>query len=386
MTSIESKLDSLLDVYRQVLQKGPSALALSTLPLFELDHHQHHSSDYQTSCQRGESMGGVGGGGGGNGTKLPRGLRLILAPTTDDDLPPDSAPPSYPPSTASLTPSPLLPPDSPYPSLTTPNGTSKRAHFPDFPPPPPSSTAGFTLQLPLPMHPGRPRRPASNLEEDAGHDDDDEREEDEEEGRALCPSVVLECDGDDRGSGVTEANPAPGSVQRRGRGTAPELKDKSAWRRHLSLEVNSVLLLSSSSPEEQTSPSSDWGCGRGKSLSAHNLSLPSPAAAAPRVPTLSSALSNSSSSQGSSRGGGAGRLQASARHDVNNWGETELFIGECKLGPPDERFGFLGQGANFLSLPSEPATSSSDLLRTDEEEGSTSSVESLSQPPHIELT
>uniref|UniRef100_A0A8D3DBN4 Potassium voltage-gated channel subfamily Q member 5 n=1 Tax=Scophthalmus maximus TaxID=52904 RepID=A0A8D3DBN4_SCOMX len=49
VTSIESKLDSLLDVYRQVLQKGPSALALSSLPLFELDSHQHHNSDYQTS-------------------------------------------------------------------------------------------------------------------------------------------------------------------------------------------------------------------------------------------------------------------------------------------------------------------------------------------------
>uniref|UniRef100_H3C9M9 Potassium voltage-gated channel, KQT-like subfamily, member 5a n=1 Tax=Tetraodon nigroviridis TaxID=99883 RepID=H3C9M9_TETNG len=33
VSSIESKLDSLLDVYRQVLQKGPSALTLSSLPL-----------------------------------------------------------------------------------------------------------------------------------------------------------------------------------------------------------------------------------------------------------------------------------------------------------------------------------------------------------------
>uniref|UniRef100_A0A8C2LBK0 Potassium voltage-gated channel, KQT-like subfamily, member 5a n=1 Tax=Cyprinus carpio TaxID=7962 RepID=A0A8C2LBK0_CYPCA len=44
--SIESKLDSLLDIYRQVLQKGSSSmLGLSALPLFELDQ----TSDYQSS-------------------------------------------------------------------------------------------------------------------------------------------------------------------------------------------------------------------------------------------------------------------------------------------------------------------------------------------------
>uniref|UniRef100_A0A8C5CV80 Potassium voltage-gated channel, KQT-like subfamily, member 5b n=1 Tax=Gadus morhua TaxID=8049 RepID=A0A8C5CV80_GADMO len=46
VTSIESKLDSLLDIYRHVLNKGPSsALALSSLPLFELEQ----TSDYQSS-------------------------------------------------------------------------------------------------------------------------------------------------------------------------------------------------------------------------------------------------------------------------------------------------------------------------------------------------
>uniref|UniRef100_A0A8C2HSV9 Potassium voltage-gated channel, KQT-like subfamily, member 5a n=1 Tax=Cyprinus carpio TaxID=7962 RepID=A0A8C2HSV9_CYPCA len=44
--SIESKLDSLLDIYRQVLHKGSSSmLGLSALPLFELDQ----TSDYQSS-------------------------------------------------------------------------------------------------------------------------------------------------------------------------------------------------------------------------------------------------------------------------------------------------------------------------------------------------
>uniref|UniRef100_A0A3B5AEF6 Potassium voltage-gated channel subfamily KQT member 5-like n=1 Tax=Stegastes partitus TaxID=144197 RepID=A0A3B5AEF6_9TELE len=44
--SIESKLDSLLDIYRQVLRKGSSsALTLSSLPLFELEQ----TSDYNSS-------------------------------------------------------------------------------------------------------------------------------------------------------------------------------------------------------------------------------------------------------------------------------------------------------------------------------------------------
>uniref|UniRef100_A0A8C9Z538 Potassium voltage-gated channel, KQT-like subfamily, member 5b n=1 Tax=Sander lucioperca TaxID=283035 RepID=A0A8C9Z538_SANLU len=44
--SIESKLDSLLDIYRQVLRKGSSsALTLSSLPLFELEQ----TSDYHSS-------------------------------------------------------------------------------------------------------------------------------------------------------------------------------------------------------------------------------------------------------------------------------------------------------------------------------------------------
>ncbi|KAE8281050.1 Potassium voltage-gated channel subfamily KQT member 5 [Larimichthys crocea] len=79
VTSIESKLDSLLDVYRQVLQKGPSALTLSSLPLFELDNHQHHNSDYQTSIigrDLPSPQGGdpVGGGGDNN-----RGIRRSLS-------------------------------------------------------------------------------------------------------------------------------------------------------------------------------------------------------------------------------------------------------------------------------------------------------------------
>ncbi|XP_035610175.2 potassium voltage-gated channel subfamily KQT member 5 isoform X2 [Oncorhynchus keta] len=103
VTSIESKLDSLLDVYRQ----GSSALTLSSLPLFELEHQ---TSDYQSSIlskdlPSGSHLGGEcvrghpGEGGGGisrstTGDHLSRGLQLILAPS---ELALNTCPPTLPP-------------------------------------------------------------------------------------------------------------------------------------------------------------------------------------------------------------------------------------------------------------------------------------------------
>ncbi|XP_010773701.1 potassium voltage-gated channel subfamily KQT member 5-like isoform X1 [Notothenia coriiceps] len=338
VTSIESKLDSLLDVYRQVLQKGPTALTLSSLPLFELDNHQHLNSDYQTSVIRPSSPQGgnlVGGGGENRGglrrslSANPRGLRLILAPS-DDDGPPDSAPPSYPPSTASLSPSPLLPPDSPYPTLVTPNGTSKRAHFPDLPPPPPSS-GGFTLRLPPLLHPSHLRCSTDPLPDEMT----DVLPLDE---GSLGPSVVL-------GSSV--------DAEQEGDGGAGVQSQEGVWRRNMSLEVNPLLLLSSS-PDERPS---DWG----GSLSVHNLSQP----LSNHNPGLSSALNNSNGSSNGSRHG-------NAHADLSNWDGTELLISECKIEPAEEHF-------NFLSQEPDP----SDLLQTTEEEAPP--PEFLSQSPHIHL-
>uniref|UniRef100_A0A3Q4MLW4 Potassium voltage-gated channel, KQT-like subfamily, member 5a n=1 Tax=Neolamprologus brichardi TaxID=32507 RepID=A0A3Q4MLW4_NEOBR len=316
VTSIESKLDSLLDIYRQVLQKGPSALTLSSLPLFELEN-QHHNSDYPTSIigrdlpshQGGEPVGSGGHNSGGMRRSLnpnPRGLRLILAPA-DDDAPPDSAPPSYPPSTASLSPSPLLPPDSPYPTLVTTNGTPKKAHFPDLPPPP-SSTGNFTLQLPPMVHPSHLRCPADPISDDLT---DGVAVDEESSG----PSVVVGCDVD--------------SDQEDGR-------------------------------------ASDWEGGLGKSISVQNLSQP----LTNRAPGLSSALNNSSSSNGSER--------STANDDLNNWDNTELFIRECKLQTSEEHFDFLSQG---------PGSSTSDLLKTVEEAAPhpKGKSEFLSQSSHIQL-
>ncbi|XP_067369798.1 potassium voltage-gated channel subfamily KQT member 5 isoform X2 [Channa argus] len=361
VTSIESKLDSLLDVYRQVLQKGPSALTLSSLPLFELDNHQHRNSDFQTSIigrdlPSPQGSDPVRSGGDNNGcirrslSSNPRGLRLILPPA-DDDGPPDSAPPSYPPSTASLSPSPLLPPDSPYPTLVTPSVTSKRANYPDLPPPP-SSTGGFTLQLPPIVHPSHLRCQTDI----APNNMTDEVAPDEE---TLGPSVVVGASVDDDLEGVSEAGSGQEKVQPRRK---PGLKSEEVWRKHLSLEVNPLLLLSSNTDGRP----SDWEGSLGKSLSVHNLSQP----LTNRATSFSSVLNNSSSSNGSDRG--------NAHGDLSNWDETELFINECKLESAEEHFNFLSQG---------PDSSPSDLLQTVEEADThpKGNSEFLSQSPHIQL-
>ena len=339
-------MDSLLDIYRQVLQKGPSALTLSSLPLFELESHQHHNSDYSASSREGDpnrSRGDNSSGMHRSHSANPRGLRLILAPA-DDDAPPDSAPPSYPPSTASLSPSPLLPPDSPYPTLVT---SSKKALFPDLPPPPPS-TGSFTLQLPPMVHPSHLRCPTDLVSDDMA----DGLAVDE---GSLGPSVVVGGSIDDDQEGDSEAGTVQGSVLLREK---PALKSEGVWRRHLSLEVNPLLLLSSS---PQSRPS-DWGGSLGKSLSVHNLSQPG----------LSSALNNSTSSNGSEGGNGHG--------DLSNWEGTDLLISECKLEPANEHFNFLSQ---------EPDSSPTDILQTVEEavpQGNPKeNSEFLSQSSHIQL-
>uniref|UniRef100_A0A671L4I7 Potassium voltage-gated channel subfamily KQT member 5-like n=1 Tax=Sinocyclocheilus anshuiensis TaxID=1608454 RepID=A0A671L4I7_9TELE len=127
--SIESKLDSLLDIYRQVLQKGSSSmLGLSALPLFELDQTSDyqssiHSKDLSSSSQlTGSSVSRPG------SSNLHRGLHLALAPS---EL---NLGTGYPHSASSFSPSPLLnnqpsSPDSFYPAspppILTPNNLSR---------------------------------------------------------------------------------------------------------------------------------------------------------------------------------------------------------------------------------------------------------------------
>lgn len=171
---------------------------------------------------------------------------------------------------------------------------------------------------------------------------------------SLGPSVVVGSGEDVAQEGDSEA----GGVQLR---ETPGLKPEEDWTRHMSLEVNPLLLLSSS-PDETPS---DWGSSLGKSLSVHNLSQPLTS----RAPGPSSSLNNSSSSNSSERGNAHGVL--------GNWDGAELFISECKLEPEAEHFNFLSQGS----------AGPSDLLQTVEEAPPhpKGNSEFLNQSPHIQL-
>lgn len=173
------------------------------------------------------------------------------------------------------------------------------------------------------------------------------------------PSVVVGCGVDSDQEGDNEAAFGQGTVQLREK---PGLKSEGVWRRHMSLEVKPLLLLSSS-PDGRAS---DWEGGLGKSISVQNLSQP----LTNRAPGLSSALNNSSSSNGSER--------SNPHDDLNNWDDTELFIRECKLQTSEEHFDFLSQG---------PGSSTSDLLKTVEEAAPhpKGKSEFLSQSSHIQL-
>lgn len=339
VTSIESKLDSLLDVYRQLMHKGPSALHLSSLPLLQLDNHQRCSSNVlgrdPSSPQEAHPVSRSGGGTDHSFSGNPRGgLRLILAPADDDDDAPDSAPPSYPPSTASLSPSPLLPPESPNPPhhLLTP----RRSHFPDLPPPP--SSAGFTLQLPPILHPSGHRCSSETLNHEVGGVQMDEG--------GSGPSVVVD-------AGVEPEGPNQERLHSR----------KGHWpRRPLSLEVNPLLLLS---PSLDQVPS-DWKAALDKSVSVNNLSQPPADRTA--ASSLSSPFNNSSSSNGSAAG--------DAHSALSDWDATELFINDCKQKPTKEHLDFLSP---------EPSTASNQVPATEEEAHSQRSSDFLRQSKHIQL-
>lgn len=115
--SIESKLDSLLDIYRQLLHKGSSsALTLSSLPLFELEQTSDYPSSVfskDLSCSSQVSGTGAPHPGGcvshssTNSHLSQGGLRLILAPSSDfNQNASSSTPPSHV-GSCSFSPSPL---------------------------------------------------------------------------------------------------------------------------------------------------------------------------------------------------------------------------------------------------------------------------------------
>ncbi|XP_067276920.1 potassium voltage-gated channel subfamily KQT member 5 isoform X3 [Pseudorasbora parva] len=326
--SIESKLDSLLDIYRQVLQKGSSSmLGLSALPLFELDQTSDyqssiHSKDLSSSSQLTGS--GVSHSGSSN---LHRGLHLALAPS---EL---NLGTGYPHSASSYSTSPLLnnqpsSPDSFYPvsppPILTPNNLS-RSHqrFSELTRPVPTiHSTSTTLQLP-PMVPTSQGRSTSLIPETL------------QESRAECLSNCLlstqtEVESD------REAESIQSTVQLRDK-PARNPKEDGSWRRHLSLDIDPLMLMSSTA-----SASLQVERGLGKSLSAQNLMLPTAADCHPSLSTRSSGSSNNESSD---------------REPLADWGDTELFINDKELDTTEG-------DSYLLHQQSKDTTFSSELLRT----------------------
>ncbi|MCJ8730525.1 hypothetical protein PDJAM_G00185440 [Pangasius djambal] len=318
--SIESKLDSLLDIYRQVLQKGSSSvLGLSALPLFELEH----TSDYHSSIQSKDisstqlSRSGISRSVSDN---LPCGLQLVLAPS---EL---NVGTGFPASSSSFSPSPLLqnPPSSPdsvYPAspppILTPNNLS-RAHsnFPELTRPLPMTTPNtHTLQLPT-VAPLPPSRPSSMISETLQ----------ESSPNACLLNTQTEAVSD------REAKCSESTVQLRSR---PERspKEEGSWRRHLSLEINPLSLTSSAAVN---SLQADRALG--KSLSAQNLMLPSGTECHPNLSARSSGSSNNESND---------------REMLTDWGETELFITDKELATSKGNFNLLSQQSTDASFSTE---------------------------------
>ncbi|MCI4376358.1 hypothetical protein PGIGA_G00187540 [Pangasianodon gigas] len=318
--SIESKLDSLLDIYRQVLQKGSSSvLGLSALPLFELEH----TSDYHSSIQSKDisstqlSRSGISRSVSDN---LPCGLQLVLAPS---EL---NVGTGFPASSSSFSPSPLLqnPPSSPdsvYPAspppILTPNNLS-RAHsnFPELTRPLPMTTPNtHTLQLPT-VAPLPPSRPSSMISETLQ----------ESSPNACLLNTQTEAVSD------TEAKCSESTVQLRSRHERSP-KEEGSWRRHLSLEINPLSLTSSAAVN---SLQADRALG--KSLSAQNLMLPSGTECHPNLSARSSGSSNNESND---------------REMLTDWGETELFITDKELATSKGNFNLLSQQSTDASFSTE---------------------------------
>uniref|UniRef100_A0A674EX03 Potassium voltage-gated channel, KQT-like subfamily, member 5b n=1 Tax=Salmo trutta TaxID=8032 RepID=A0A674EX03_SALTR len=380
--SIESKLDSLLDIYRHVLRKGSSsALTLSSLPLFELEQ----TSDYQGSilfkdhstCSTQVSRGCVTRSS-ANTSNLSRGLHLILAPPTELSLnlnTGSTSPSTGGPPPSLFSPSPLpqhhhhhhhhtLPesgePDhsgssSHSPPILTPNCVSVGGGFPTLarpppPPPQPSRTVGHS-------------RPEREREVEVG--DFCGSPEEREDGDVLGPEQGLRIGrlGQPRGGSSGNSNGRPCNA-----------KPEGSWRRHTSLEMEPLVPLSSALGgggrcSSGSNPSqADRSLGKSMSvldlgqggtttsmaLDSHHhpsLSLSSPSPCSSNSPT------GSHSSQDPGGGGGG-----------DGWGEEDLFISDREMDalplPPEAQGGAFG--FDFLSQGTADATSySSELLRTD---------------------
>lgn len=310
-------------------------LGLSAFPLFELDQTSDyqssiHSKDLSSSSQlTGSSVSRSG------SSNLHHGLHLALAPS---EL---NLGIGYPHSASSFSPSSLLnnqpsSPDSFYPAspppILTPNNLS-RSHqrFSELTRPVPTvHSTSSTLQLP-PMVPTPQSRPTSLIPETL------------HESQAECLSnCLLSTQTEDESD--REAESIQSTVQLRDK---PELnpKEDGSWRRHLSLDIDPLMLMSST-----TASSLQVERGLGKSLSAQNLMLPTAADCHPSLSTRSSGSSNNESSD---------------REPLADWGDTELFVNDKVVDTTEGDRYHLHQQSNDTTL-------SSELLRTGASEPSLS--------------
>ncbi|XP_078121159.1 potassium voltage-gated channel subfamily KQT member 5-like isoform X3 [Sander vitreus] len=387
--SIESKLDSLLDIYRQVLRKGSSsALTLSSLPLFELEqtsdyHSSVFSKDLSSSTQ-------VSSGGalplGSNSHPSQGGLHLILAPPNELNLNLNAS------SSTGLTSSSFSP--SPLPhhhhyrphyhphhhhtqaQATTPESGTDEAVGSSPPVLTPNSISsggggvgdgGFPLlaRLPPPPPPSRSGGP-SNLPRATSAEVSPDMED-------FCGGLGMQLEGssvgEDFGLGLglgRLGQKLQGSANTNGR---LNTKDEGSWRRQMSLELQPLV---PPAPGCCSGPSqTDRGLGKSMSVQdlmqaapgtvqdaqhGHGLSSPSPSTSS------DSPIGFHSCSQdpGGGRGGGGGG-GGIGRSVGGGWGEEDLFISDRDLE---------AQGFDFLSLgAAEGHTYSSELLRTESSVG-----------------
>ncbi|XP_063740442.1 potassium voltage-gated channel subfamily KQT member 5-like isoform X2 [Eleginops maclovinus] len=383
VTSIESKLDSLLDIYRQVLRKGSSsALTLSSLPLFELEQtSDYHSSVFSKDLSSSTQVSGVPPSVRSSTTShlSQGGLHLILAPPNELNL---NASSSTGLASSSFSPSPLphhhyhrrrhphyprphhtqvTTPESgtdeavgSSPPILTPNSISSGGGVEDggfpllarLPPPPPPSRSGGPSYL--------PRATSTEMSPDL---------------EDFCGGLGMQMEDSGVGEGPRMGLSRLGQKLQGSTNSNGQLnpKEEGSWRRHMSLELQPLV-------------PSDLGCcsgpspsqvnrGLGKSLSVqdlmqaapgtvqdpvhgHSLSSPSPSTSS------DSPIGFNSQDPGGGGGGGTGRSGG------GGWGEEDLFISDRDLD---------AQGFDFLSLgTAEAQTYSSELLRTDSRLGARS--------------
>ncbi|XP_030586565.1 potassium voltage-gated channel subfamily KQT member 5 isoform X4 [Archocentrus centrarchus] len=386
--SIESKLDSLLDIYRQVLRKGSSsALTLSSLPLFELEQtSDYHSSVFSKdmSCSTQVSSSGAPPTGGfvtrsSTSSHLSQGgLHLILAPPNELNLNLNASS-STPPSclaSSSFSPSPLPHHHHhqrhPQAQATTPESGTDEAMGSSPPILTPNSVSssgdrgvgdgGFPLlaRLPPPPPPSRSHGPGT-LVRTASIEVSPDMED-------FCGGLGMQMEDssvrEDLGLGLGLSR--LGQQFQGNSNSRLNTKEEGSWRRQMSLELEPLVPPAPGC----CSGSIQMDRGLGKSMSVQDLKQAAPAHHSHSLSSPSPSTSSDSPtgfhSCGQDPGGGGG---GTGRSGGGGWGEEDLFISDRDIE---------SQGLDFLSQGSaEVPTYSSELLRTGVRAGSRGSNRSL---------